>query len=408
MSAASSDKDKHHGEIIIVRRGGDHEDGHHGGAWKIAFADFMTAMMCFFLVMWLINAANEQTKASVASYFNPVKLVDRNTNKKGLDDVGDAPTVSGETENTEAKTAAKAKTDAPTHSDAVEETPKHSDASFFADPYAVLAEISAETGRQQNLSEKGEGGASDSGPADGAAGGEAYRDPFAPDFWTNQVAQNVPEAEASADRPEAKEGAEPDPAPAAAAPAAAAAPPLPVPAPRPEAPQPSGARAAAHAEAEPPAPAAEKAADEIREKIAENFKPGDKAAEEVSVKATDKGVEISITEGLDFGMFEIGSALPEKALVAAMDKIGAVLKERNGRINIKGHTDARPFHNKAYDNWRLSTARAQAAYYMLVRAGLDEKRVAAISGVADREPKDSADPLAAANRRIEILLELPK
>ncbi len=37
-------------------------------SWKIAFADFMTAMMCFFLVMWLINAANEQTKAAVASF----------------------------------------------------------------------------------------------------------------------------------------------------------------------------------------------------------------------------------------------------------------------------------------------------------------------------------------------------
>ena len=38
-------------EIIIVRRGGgDEDEGHHGGAWKIAFADFMTAMMCFFLV----------------------------------------------------------------------------------------------------------------------------------------------------------------------------------------------------------------------------------------------------------------------------------------------------------------------------------------------------------------------
>ncbi len=411
MSAASADKE-HHGEIIIVRRGGDHEDGHHGGAWKIAFADFMTAMMCFFLVMWLINAANEQTKASVASYFNPVKLVDRNTNKKGLDDIGDSPTTSGETENTAGKTAAKANTDASSESEAAKEKPEHSEAAFFADPYAVLAEISAETGVQQNLSEKGDGGASDSGPADGASGGEAYRDPFAPDFWTNQVAKDVPEAEASADRPEAKEAAKPNPAPAAAAPAAAAAapPPVPVPEARPEPLKPIEALEAAPAEAAPPPPtsAAEAAAKEIREEIAKNFKPGDKAAEDVSVQATDKGVEISVTEGLDFGMFEIGSALPEKALIAAMDKIGGVLKERNGRIVIKGHTDARPFHNKNYDNWRLSTARAQATYYMLVRAGLDESRVASISGVADREPKEPTDPLAAANRRIEILLELPK
>src|SRR5919108_351064 len=90
MSAGEAGHPPH--EIIIVRHsGGDHEEGHHGGVWKIAFADFMTAMMCFFLVMWLINATNEQTKASVASYFNPVKLVDRNSNSKGLDDSGEGP-----------------------------------------------------------------------------------------------------------------------------------------------------------------------------------------------------------------------------------------------------------------------------------------------------------------------------
>src|SRR4051794_20926959 len=83
-------------EIIIVRRNhDDHDDAHHGGVWKIAFADFMTAMMCFFLVMWLINAANEQTKAAVASYFNPVKLVDRNASRKGLEDLGDGPSKVG-------------------------------------------------------------------------------------------------------------------------------------------------------------------------------------------------------------------------------------------------------------------------------------------------------------------------
>src|SRR3990170_8609489 len=88
-------------EIIIVRRGhGDLDDAHHGGVWKIAFADFMTAMMCFFLVMWLVNAANDQTKASVASYFNPVKLIDRNSSRKGLGDLGEGPNSAGSTSDT--------------------------------------------------------------------------------------------------------------------------------------------------------------------------------------------------------------------------------------------------------------------------------------------------------------------
>jgi chemotaxis protein MotB len=43
---------------IIIKKGG--HGGHHGGAWKIAYADFTTAMMCFFLCMWLINSASVQ------------------------------------------------------------------------------------------------------------------------------------------------------------------------------------------------------------------------------------------------------------------------------------------------------------------------------------------------------------
>ena len=85
MSAFDAEEGKR--EIIIVRRGGgDHEEGHHGGVWKIAFADFMTALMCFFLVMWLVNATNEDTKAAIASYFNPMTLVDTAPASKGLDD----------------------------------------------------------------------------------------------------------------------------------------------------------------------------------------------------------------------------------------------------------------------------------------------------------------------------------
>lgn len=78
-------------EIVVIKRGRAGEEAHHGGVWKIAYADFMTAMMAFFLVMWLVNAANEKTKSQVASYFNPVKLIDTRTSDKGLQamDTGD-------------------------------------------------------------------------------------------------------------------------------------------------------------------------------------------------------------------------------------------------------------------------------------------------------------------------------
>ena len=82
---------------------------------------------------------------------------------------------------------------------------------------------------------------------------------------------------------------------------------------------------------------------------------GDKLGNGLDVVATDKGVMISVTDEFDFGMFEIGSALPRRDLVLAMEKIGKVLSAQKGTITINGHTDGRPFKSEAYDNWRLST-----------------------------------------------------
>ena len=54
--------------VIIVKRSGHGKHGHHGGAWKVAYADFVTAMMAFFLVMWLVGQSKE-VRAGVGGYF---------------------------------------------------------------------------------------------------------------------------------------------------------------------------------------------------------------------------------------------------------------------------------------------------------------------------------------------------
>jgi chemotaxis protein MotB len=128
----------------------------------------------------------------------------------------------------------------------------------------------------------------------------------------------------------------------------------------------------------------------------------------VEVKATPEGLLISLTDDAKFGMFEVGSAKPRPELVLIMEKIGQVLQGKQGEIVVRGHTDSRAFKSGVYDNWRLSSARAQMAYYMLVRGGVDESRVAAIEGRADRDPKIPSDTLAAPNRRIDILLKEEK
>ena len=57
--------------IVIRRVTVSEEGGHHGGAWKVAYADFVTAMMAFFLLMWLLNATTEKQRQGLADYFNP-------------------------------------------------------------------------------------------------------------------------------------------------------------------------------------------------------------------------------------------------------------------------------------------------------------------------------------------------
>jgi len=402
-------------EIIIVRRGGgDHDEEHHGGVWKIAFADFMTAMMAFFLIMWLVNAANEQTKAAVASYFNPVKLMDHNANRRGVDDPGQGEQFSNNPEMVndldDARTVGerRAKSGPADYASAsnLSDTWRTSDQNLFADPFSVLAEIARDTATMQNISSRGDGGAQDSGPASGAAGGESYRDPFAPDFWSQQVAtpdivtplETVDQANTDRDGPTV-EGGDPSNDQTAVETQIAGLP---------EAVE--REQVVEVIEVEPDdsiaTPAMEELARQLQAELSEAFGQNDQLNQTIEITPRRSGVLISLTDELNYGMFEIGSAVPQRPLVLAMEKIGTSLDMREGDVIVMGHTDGRPFRSADYDNWRLSSARAHAAYYMLLRGGLSEARVKEITGFADRRLKIPEDPFADANRRIEIFLEV--
>ncbi|WP_294291425.1 flagellar motor protein MotB, partial [uncultured Sphingomonas sp.] len=59
-------------KIVIVKKIiADGHGGHHGGAWKVAYADFVTAMMAFFLLLWILGATTEKQRKSIADYFTP-------------------------------------------------------------------------------------------------------------------------------------------------------------------------------------------------------------------------------------------------------------------------------------------------------------------------------------------------
>ena len=418
----SDGENHHHGknEIVIIKRhsGGDH-DGAHGGAWKIAYADFMTAMMAFFLVMWLVNAANEETKASVASYFNPIKLSDEKPTEKGLKKPVDQAEGEQKQERSqveeEHETVGSAAATGEDQTATSGDQANYSEADFFENPYSVLAEIAQEVGQQANVSAKGEGGAADSGPSTGAEGGEAYRDPFDPDFWTQQV-QTVQGEPGKQDTPPATvENLDPSKAEQEVA--------LAVPGEKPEQPADPATEAAdadksqatdgtssktdaASAPKTAEGQTAEQAAESLKAEIEKEIGGvSGKLAEGLIVSPAEGGLLVTISDQSEAPMFNVGSAVPRKELVVAMERIGKLLQGREGPIVIRGHTDGRQFKGTENDNWRLSMARAHSAYYMLVRGGLSEGRVKQVSGFADRRLQVPDDPLADANRRIEILIQ---
>ncbi|MGD1035657.1 MAG: flagellar motor protein MotB [Roseiarcus sp.] len=409
--------DDHAPEVIIVRRRASHDEGHHGGAWKMAFADFMTAMMAFFLVLWILNATDKDTKTIIARYFNPVKLEESARTPKSIHagdvssmvDVEDAknegaqgaagPQESTKTKDDEPAAAKSSEASQSADADKVERRgnsaaaevvdpanpkPTMSEGVLFSDPYRSLDVIAGASSPDMRAIAHSEmtKTATETGPADP----DAFRDPF------RRVGPEV-----ETDALEAGGGKSP-PTPSAASPppdenakSAMAAPPS------------SGPTAS---EAQPPAATAARLQKELELQV--GALGASRLGPAIDVKSTDEGLLISLTDRLNFSMFAIGSAEPQLQVLRAMDAIARSLKSRPGMIVVRGHTDAHPYKSATYDNWRLSSARAQVAYYMLTRAGLPESRFERIEGYADHRLRDPSHPFAAENRRIEILLREPK
>ncbi len=396
--------DLDHKEIFIVKRHAGGHEGHHGGAWKIALADFMTAMMALFLVLWLISSTSEKTKHTVAQYFNPVKLVEMSTLKKGFHDPKDTEQGAGSSpkEPESQSNSKEPKSSAPRTVDpkasAESKAMADSEAALFRDPYAVLAEIAAsaplpdakESAPQQT-----------SAPPDDTA--EPFSDPFAtvPHGQGRQSASKSAPAQEEESPSKQQQGEQ---VPAAEKDEAAQS-------------QGPGAEANLQAAKKPRVePASEKSrasgngADKIKADILRALKSENQTQNvpRIEVEETTEGVLVSLTDDVKFSMFAVGSAKPRPETVQVMEKLGQVLNSGTGAIVIRGHTDGRPYKSPLYDNWRLSSARAQIALYMLLRGGVSEKRIEKVEGYADHRLKMPDNPNGPENRRIEILLRKDK
>ncbi|AQX27742.1 MULTISPECIES: flagellar motor protein MotB [unclassified Bartonella] len=351
-----SDDQQSSSEIIIVRRGGhgDHDD-HHGGVWKIAYADFMTAMMALFLVLWLVNVQDDETKEAIANYFNPIKLVDPQTSNRGIqhNDIEQDKKSSLDQERRDNAESEK--------SNATEE------AELMHDPYSGLEKIVQSEHNAQNLTEQQfeKGKLVGQGTGDSQENlqlGIEYHDPFSPYYWRKNVVSSQ-KAKTQKQKTMAQESA-----------------------------QESNSSESSRI-------LAKELTDLIKETNNNIL---------AHVKPIREGVMIELMDQPKYEMFKVGLSVPTAQTIDLISSMAGIIAKHQGYVVISGHTDARPYRSNVYDNWQLSTARAQMAYYMLVRGGLDEKRILRVEGYADRDLKNKKDPYAVENRRISIFIRDPK
>jgi len=436
-------------ELLIIRRGGgDDNAAHKGGAWKIAYADFVTAMMAFFLVMWLINSANEVTKARVASYFNPIKMTDASPAKRGLKQTTEPQNPKN---NLDSDESAQGETAEKSTGEAVAAALKVSEDEMLKDPYAYLDDLVKHS-------------SFNSGKVPKVGDSQVIGDPFDPQSYEmlSQVDDQHQESaeQGTAGEQKLKEGSktaklstedDSKPADVEAASQKSAAQSLqsgevPVGEMRPgldelgeekSGEQAAGLKKSGNAATGEKFAGLQSAGDAMSGQQPDGeSKPGKGGAQEhapspqdlklaadigkeiekkvgelsldigirTSVRATEEGILVVLEDGSGRSMFSIGSAQPNPALVEIIGKIGGILSQQKGGVIIRGHTDARRFRVRSYDNWQLSTERAHMASYMLIRGGLQEERISRIEGFGSSEPINKADPLADENRRVEFLL----
>lgn len=300
--------------IIIIRKKkkGGHA-GHHGGAWKVAYADFVTAMMAFFLLLWLLNVTTDIERKGIADYFAPASISKSESGAGGVMG-GQNITVNG--------------------------------AQMSLGTPPTTQDVTIPTIGKGDEGDEETKGKSEGSPTEGKNEG-----------GSNANKTNLTKAEqamAMAMKSE-EEGF--------------------------------------------------KQAEEILKQAITSSPELREFASQIIVDRTPEGLRIQIIDHDKFSMFPSGGAVPYERARDLLLMVGKVVARLPNNISVTGHTDGTPFTaGSGRDNWTLSTSRANVSREYLVSAGVDEKRIQRVSGLADRDPFVPTDPKDARNRRISIVL----
>jgi chemotaxis protein MotB len=144
-------------------------------------------------------------------------------------------------------------------------------------------------------------------------------------------------------------------------------------------------------------------AQQIREAVKNDPALSD-LGKQLTVDLTPQGLRLQILDDERRPMFAFGSSTPNDRARLLLQKIAPILAKLPEPVSVVGHTDAAPYRGIDRSNWELSADRANATRRMLIDAGVQDDRFRSVTGDADRDPLLPADPLAAANRRIAILV----
>jgi chemotaxis protein MotB len=341
--------------------------GHHGGAWKIAYADFVTAMMAFFLLMWLLNATSEEQKMGIANYFDPLSVGSRNGGSRG---------VMGGTS--------------------------------LQSKYATLDSESSSTSiKPTNLKEKGVGG-------DGTSEGKEVN---AYNAYKDEDTKNV-NIKGEHNNKEIKENKKKEMAYVGF-----------LRVPKPEKISDKVKKAKRNYQ-KIINENVEKIKKEMAKRNLENIMKQAKIIESqefkevktmiletikntpnlkellpnMVIEITEKGLKIQLIDQKNRPLFLSGSKEPMEYTHRLFSAVAQTIKKVENDISISGHTDSTPYSSNDYTNWELSSDRALKSRKILEEKGISSSRIYEIVGSSDKDPFKAKDPFDPQNRRICITL----
>jgi chemotaxis protein MotB len=127
-------------------------------------------------------------------------------------------------------------------------------------------------------------------------------------------------------------------------------------------------------------------------------------AHQLSIDLTPQGLRVQIRDADKRPMFDTGSIEPNAQARTLLLRLIPILAKLPEPISIAGYTDAAPYSGIGRSNWDLSAERANSTRRLLTEGGLPDARIRDVGGHADRDLLLPADPMAAANRRVAIIL----